>query len=113
MLFKQMKYFMTVIDCNSFTEAAEQCFISQSAISQQIKSLEKELGVELLVRENRQFTLTPAGEYFYRHGKVVLDEIEDFKEETIALRQLPFYKNYRKLSYMLITLCLIVLLVFA
>ena len=37
----------------------------------------------------------------------------DFKEETIALRQLPFYKNYRKLSYMLITLCLIVLLVFA
>ena len=51
MLFKQMKYFMTVIDCNSFTEAAEQCFISQSAISQQIKSLEKELGVELLVRE--------------------------------------------------------------
>ena len=83
MLFKQMKYFMTVIDCNSFTEAAEQCFISQSAISQQIKSLEKELGVELLVRENRQFTLTPAGEYFYRHGKVLLDEIEDFKEETI------------------------------
>lgn len=37
----------------------------------------------------------------------------DFKEETIALRQLPFYKNYRKLSYMLITLCIIVLLVFA
>ena len=84
MLFKQMKYFMTVIDCNSFTEAAEQCFISQSAISQQIKSLEKELGVELLVRENRQFTLTPAGEYFYRHGKVLLDEIEDFKEETMG-----------------------------
>ena len=45
MLLRQMKYFTAVIDCNSFTEAAEQCFISQSAISQQIQSLEKELGV--------------------------------------------------------------------
>lgn len=43
MLLKQMKYFITIVDCHSFTEAAEQCFISQSAISQQIKSLEKEL----------------------------------------------------------------------
>lgn len=83
MLLKQMKYFITVVDCHSFTEAAEQCFISQSAISQQIKSLEKELGIRLFERNKRQFSLTPAGEYFYRHGKVILDEIEDFKEETI------------------------------
>ena len=45
MLLQRIKYFVTVVDCNSFTEAAEQCFISQSAISQQIKSLEKELGI--------------------------------------------------------------------
>lgn len=83
MLLKQMQYFITVAKYQSFTEAAEQCFISQSAISQQIKSLEKELGVELLKREGRQFSLTPAGEYFYRHGKVLLDEIEDFKDEVI------------------------------
>ena len=37
----------------------------------------------------------------------------DVDEETVALQKLPFYKNYRKLSYMLIALCLIVLLVFA
>ena len=83
MLLKQMKYFITVVDLHSFTEAAEQCFISQSAISQQIKALEKELGVRLFERSKRQFSLTVAGEYFYRHGKVLLDEIEDFKEETI------------------------------
>ena len=83
MLLKQMKYFITIVDCHSFTEAAEQCFISQSAISQQIKSLEKELGIRLFERNKRHFSLTPAGEYFYRHGKVILDEIEDFKEETI------------------------------
>ena len=60
MLLRQMKYFTTIVDCNSFTEAAEQCYISQSAISQQIQALEKELGVELIHRENRRFSLTPA-----------------------------------------------------
>ena len=58
MLLKQMKYFITVVDCHSFTEAAEQCYISQSAISQQIKSLEKELGIHLFEGNKRQFSLT-------------------------------------------------------
>ena len=40
MLFRQMRYFAAVVECNSFTEAAEQCYISQSAISQQIRALE-------------------------------------------------------------------------
>lgn len=44
MLIQQIKYFVAVVQCKSFTEAAEQCFITQSAISQQIKSLERELG---------------------------------------------------------------------
>lgn len=65
MLLRQMKYFAAVVECGSFTEAAEQCYISQSAISQQIRTLEKELGVELLHRRNRKFTVTTAGEYFY------------------------------------------------
>lgn len=77
MLLRQMRYFTTIVDCNSFTEAAEQCYISQSAISQQIQALEKELGVELIHRENRRFSLTPAGEYFYRQSKVLLDEVDD------------------------------------
>lgn len=83
MLLKQLKYFIAVVDCRSFTEAAEQNFISQSAISQQIKSLENELGVNLMIRENRNFSLTPAGEYLYRHGQGLLDEFENLKDETI------------------------------
>lgn len=54
-MIKQIKYFQAVVRCNSFTEAAEECFISQSAISQQIQALENELGVKLLNRENRKF----------------------------------------------------------
>lgn len=87
MLFKQMKYFVAVVDCNSFTEAAEQCYISQSAISQQIQALEKELGVALLVRKNRRFSLTPAGEYFYSRCKGLLDEADRICRETVRMGQ--------------------------
>lgn len=82
MLLRQIKYFIKVVEMNSFTEAAEECFISQSAISQQIQALEANLGVELIVRENRKFYLTPAGEYFYKQGLLLIDEAERLKKET-------------------------------
>ena len=44
MLLRQLKYFLAIEDTGSFTEAAAQHFISQSAISQQIQALEQELG---------------------------------------------------------------------
>ena len=87
LLFRQMRYFTAVVDCNSFTEAAEQCYISQSAISQQIRALENELGVELIHRENRKFSLTAAGEYFYNQSKGILEEVETIRKETIRLGQ--------------------------
>ncbi len=86
MLFRQMNYFIKVVEHNSFTEAADACFISQSAISQQIQALEADLGVQLLVRENRKFTLTPAGEYFYTQSLMLLDDVERVKKET---RRIP------------------------
>ena len=82
MLLRQIRYFVAIVDCNSFTEAAARCYISQSAISQQIKALERDLGVCLIRRENRKFSLTPAGEYFYRHGKALLYEAEEICRET-------------------------------
>ena len=65
-MLKQLKYFQSVVRLGSFSAAAGENFISQSAISQQVQSLERELGFALLVRKNRSFSLTPAGEYFYR-----------------------------------------------
>ena len=85
MLLRQMRYFVAVVECNSFTEAAEQCYISQSAISQQIQSLEKELGVELIHRQNRRFSLTPTGEYFYTHSKGILEQVKELVSETKRL----------------------------
>lgn len=86
-MLKQVKYFLAVVDCNSFTEAAEQCFISQSAISQQISALEEDLGVKLIKREKRKFSLTAAGEYLYQNGAALLEKAEELRKETRRIGQ--------------------------
>lgn len=84
-MLKQIKYFQTVVRCKSFTEAAEECYISQSAISQQIRALENELGVKLLKREKRSFSLTKAGEYFYKKSLVLTADFERLCNETARI----------------------------
>ncbi len=75
MLLKQLEYFSAVVDCNNFTKAAQRCFISQSAISQQVKALEEDVGCELLHRTGRRFTLTPAGEIVLSAARDVLARV--------------------------------------
>ena len=94
MLLRQMKYFLAVADCKSFSEAAEQCYISQSAISQQMKVLEDELGAELIKRSNRRFQLTDIGEYFYSRSKEIVKETEALKEQ-IRKMQSTQNKHFR------------------
>ncbi|MBQ7266532.1 MAG: LysR family transcriptional regulator [Firmicutes bacterium] len=80
-MLKQIRYFQTVVRLGSFTAAAEEHFISQSAISQQIKALETELGVTLLKRKKRSFTLTQAGEYFYKKSLVLVADYDNILRE--------------------------------
>ena len=82
MLLRQIEYFLSVVANGSFSEAAEQCHISQSAVSQQIKALETELGTSLLTRHNRTFSLTPAGELFYRKATIILSDLEQLKKDV-------------------------------
>lgn len=84
-MIRQMKYFQAVVRNNSFSEAAEECHISQSAISQQIQALERELGFHLLERKNRKFTLTRAGEYFYKKSLVLIADYERMCREAARL----------------------------
>ena len=70
---KQIEYFCAVARLGSFTKAADECFVSQSAISQQIKALEADFECDLVARQGRSFTLTPAGECLARRGKELLD----------------------------------------
>lgn len=84
-MLKQIRYFQAVVRNNSFSEAAEECFISQSAISQQIQALEHELGIQLLERKNRKFKLTPAGEHFYRKSLILVADYEQLCRETARI----------------------------
>ena len=69
----QLKYFVTAAETLSFTEAGKRHFISQTAITQHIQSLEEQLGVKLFVREKKRVQLTPAGEIFYMEAKAILE----------------------------------------
>ena len=101
MLFRQMEYFQAVVEKHSFSEAAELCHVSQSAISQQIARLEEELGIKLLERHNRTFKITPAGEHFYRKSLVLRSDAEQLIRDTkkiaakeAATLRLGYYMGY-------------------
>ncbi len=84
-MLRQIRYFQSVVRCGSFTEAAEECYISQSAISQQIQALEQELGVQLLERGSRKFRLTPAGEHFYEKSLILTADYDRLVIETVRI----------------------------
>jgi DNA-binding transcriptional LysR family regulator len=69
----QLKYFITAAETLSFTEAGKLHYISQTAITQHIQSLEDQLGVKLFTRNKKRVYLTPAGEIFYMEAKALLE----------------------------------------
>lgn len=79
MLIRQMKYFLMVADCKSFSEAAEKAFMTQPAISHQIKMLEQDLGIALFERKSSRVWLTAAGEEFYEPCKRIVTEAESLR----------------------------------
>ena len=85
MMLRQIQHFQTIVQENSFTEAAELCHISQSGISQSIKSLEEEIGVQLMSRRNRSFELTEAGKHFYKKSLVITADLEQLCRETVRI----------------------------
>ena len=73
---RQLKYFVEVGRLKSFSLASTSLYITQSTISQQIRKLEDELGVELLTRDTRHVELSDYGEQFLPHAAKILEEAE-------------------------------------
>lgn len=69
--FNQIRYFLSVANHLNFTTASKECLISQQGLSQQIKSMENELGFQLFRRNNRFVQLTPAGKAFMEDMKTI------------------------------------------
>lgn len=82
---RQLRYLVAIAEEASFTRAAEKLYVSQSALSQQIKLLEQELGVVLLDRSGRRVLLTPAGEALRRQARRTFQALD---EAAVEIREL-------------------------
>ena len=72
MTITQLQYFVAAAQNRSFTKAAELYYISQTAVTQQIQSLEQTVGCALFDRSTRPVSLTPAGRAFLGEAKAIL-----------------------------------------
>lgn len=79
---RRLEYFLILVSEGNYKRAAERLFISQPALSQQIKKLEQTLGVQLIDRKFRGFTLTEAGQHVFDQAHRVLDEVSQLTALT-------------------------------
>jgi DNA-binding transcriptional LysR family regulator len=90
MEWQQLLGFYQVVKLGSFTKAAEATFRTQSALSQQVKALEEELGSQLIERlAKRRLKLSPAGEKLFAFAQGLLNQWEGLREELQALQSRP------------------------
>ena len=79
--------FVTLARCGSFTQTARELFLTQSAVSHAIKSLEEDLACRLFDRLGRQARLTAAGQRLLVHAQRILDEMQSARADVAALDQ--------------------------
>lgn len=84
----QLRSLVTIARQGSFTAAAEKLFVTQPALSQQIKALETELGVQLFERRGRRLTVTAPGEVVLAHAEQILAQMQHLQDELAALHGL-------------------------
>ncbi len=87
---RHLRYFITVAQEQSFTRAAEKLFTAQPSLSQQIKGLEQEVGVNLFERSSRKIQLTDEGKAFLIYAEKAL---ENAKLAVASARQVAQQKN--------------------
>ena len=76
-----LRYFLTVAREESFSKAAEVLYLSQPTLSRQIREMEEELGVQLLIRTNRNVQLTPEGQRLRRRAQEIVDLMDKTQDE--------------------------------
>ena len=87
MKIEKLYYFLSVAKHLNFTRAAQECHIAQPAISEQISSLDREVGVQLFERGARSIRLTAEGEVFYQHiSRFVQNYEQSLRERFPSIR---------------------------
>src|SRR3954452_4384327 len=88
MTLQQLEYFLAAVQRGSFSAAADSLHMAQPSLSEQVRRLEAELGVELFSRVGRGLKLTDAGRALRPHAERVLAEVEQARESVVELREL-------------------------
>ncbi|MFP1632789.1 LysR substrate-binding domain-containing protein [Zhengella sp. ZM62] len=86
---KQLKYFLAVTELGAFSKAAVVLSVAQPVLSRQIRSLEEELGIELLYRNGRGIVLTEAGELLLERARAILSEASAITSDIDSMRASP------------------------
>ncbi len=84
---QQIRYFLTLAETLHFWNSAEKLFITQSALSRQIKALEEELGVQLFERNKRNVKLTKAGVFLQEQWTRISEEIERVHRQAKTIHE--------------------------
>ena len=74
MTLQQLRYALTIAGCGSMNEAAKRLFLSQPSLSETVKELEQEIGLQIFMRSNRGIIITPEGEEFLGYARQVIDQ---------------------------------------
>jgi LysR family hydrogen peroxide-inducible transcriptional activator len=77
---RDLQYLVALADHCHFGKAAEACFVSQPALSMQIKKLEENLGVQLLERTNKSVLLTDTGVVIAERARQLLNQVDEIRE---------------------------------
>lgn len=90
-----LKTFCTLAEVGHFTQSAQKLFMTQSGVSQHIKKLEKQLGIDLLIRDGKSFSLTDAGQRLHKEGLMLINANEELAQSVVQDSQ---YKGRIKLA---------------
>ncbi len=85
---RALRYFVELVREQSFTRASEKLFVTQPTISKMIRNIEEELGLPLLNREGRRFTLTDSGQVLFQRAQTILAEMQQLEAELADLQSL-------------------------
>ena len=85
----QLKVFLKVAEYQSFTQAGEALFLTQPAVSLQVKSLERDLKVALFERTGKKILLTEAGRKLLPYARSITHQMEEAREEVRPLEDTP------------------------
>lgn len=83
---KDFEILKALSECRNITKASEQLYITQSALSKRIRALERELGIELLIRSHQGIRFTPAGEAVLAHSGRAANEMEMMRRDLDSMQ---------------------------